>query len=105
MPIPAFDSVPDAQANLNFKIFTDAAAAVPLLMSQNAASHAKRVDVLAENLLATVGNKLHSVDVVEAVSAKQMLTGDERADLAGIVALAQVMTKTAQTTPPPTHGT
>ena len=102
MAIPAFDSIPDAQANLNFKMFTDAAAAVPLLMSQNAAAHANRTGVIAESLVAAWGNRLVKVDIVEAVSAQKMLSGRESQGIAESIALAQVLTKGAQTTPPVT---
>lgn len=104
MPIPGFDSIPDAQTNLNFKVFTDAAAAVPLLMSQNAGAHANRTSVLAESLTAAWGNRLNKVDIVEAVSAQKMLTGRESMGIAEAVSLAQQLTKTAQTTPPVTTG-
>jgi hypothetical protein len=104
MPIPGFDTIPDAQVNMNFKVFTDASAAVALLSSQNQVSHSKRVDVLAEQLTAAAGNRLHSVDIVEARAAKTLLTGNEKADLVGILAMAQQMAKTAQTTPPVTTG-
>ena len=102
MAIPAFDSIPDAKANLNFKMFTDAAAAVPLLMSQNAAAHANRASVLAESLISAWGNRLVKVDIVEAVSAQKMLTGRESQGIAEAIALAQQLMKGAQTTPPPT---
>jgi len=102
MAIPAFDSIPDAQANLNFKMFTDSAAAVPLLMSQNAAAHANRVGVIAESLVGAWGNRLVKVDIVEAVSAQKMLTGRESHGIAEAIALAQQLMKGAQTTPPPT---
>jgi hypothetical protein len=102
MAIPVFDSIPDAQANLNFKMFTDAAAAVPLLMSQNSAAHANRVSVLAEGLVAAWGNRLNKVDIVEAVAAQKMLTGRDSHGIAEAIALAQQLMKGAQTTPPPT---
>lgn len=102
MPIPAFESIPDAQGNLNFKMHSDAACTVPLLQSQNAAAHANRVNVMAEGLLASWGNRLVSVDIVEAVSAQKMLTGRESMGIAEGIALAQQLIKTAQTTPPPT---
>lgn len=104
MPIPAFDSIPDVQGNLNFKMYTDAAAAVPLLMAQNAAAHSNRVSVLAESLTAAWGNRLNKVDIVEAVSAQKMLTGRDSMNVAEAIALAQQLTKAAQTTPPPTTG-
>lgn len=102
MPIPAFESIPDAQGNLNFKIFSDAAVAVPLLQSQNAAAHANRVNVMAEGLLASWGNRLVSTDIVEAVSTQKMLSGRESMGIMETIALAQQLTKAAQTTPPVT---
>jgi len=102
MPIPAFESVPDAQGNLNFKMYSDAACAVPLLQSQNAAAHANRVNVMAEGLLAAWGNRLVTPDVVEAVSAQKLLTGRDSMGIAEAISLAQILTKGAQTTPPPT---
>lgn len=102
MAIPAFDTLPDAQGNLNFKMFTDAAAAVPLLMSQNAAAHANRVSVLAEQLVSAWGNRLVKADVAEAVSTVKMLTGRESGGIAEAIALAQQLMKGAQTTPPAT---
>lgn len=102
MAIPAFDTLPDAQGNLNFKMFTDAAAAVPLLMSQNAAAHANRVSVLAENLVSAWGNRLVKTDVAEAVATVKMLTGREANSIAEAIALAQQLMKGAQTTPPVT---
>lgn len=102
MPIPAFDTIPDVQGNLNFKMFTDAAAAVPLLMSQNAAAHANRVGVTSENLTAAWGNRLVKVDIAEAVAAQKMLTGRDSMGISEAISLAQQLTKTAQTTPPVT---
>lgn len=105
MPIDAFDSVPDAVLNTNFKTYGDASAAVALLMSQNSANHANRVGVLGENLVAAWGNRLVKTDIVEAVSATKMLTGRESQGIAESVALAQQLMKGAQTTPPGTAGT
>lgn len=102
MAIPAFESIPDAQANLNFKMHTDAACTVPLLQSQNAAAHANRVSVAAEGLLSAWGDRLVSVDIVESVAAQKMLTGREAVGIAEAIALAQQLMKGAQTTPPPT---
>lgn len=102
MAIPAFDTLPDAQGNLNFKMFTDAAAAVPLLMSQNAAAHANRVSVLAESLVSAWGNRLVKADVTEAVATVKMLTGRDSTGIAEAIALAQQLMKGAQTTPPVT---
>jgi hypothetical protein len=103
MPIPAFESVPDAGANTNFKLYGDAGAAVPLLQSQNSASHANRVSTLAESSLAAWGNRFVTVDVVEAVAAEKMLTGRHSQGIGEAIALAQILVKTAQTTPPPTE--
>lgn len=102
MPIPAFDTVPDAQVNLNFKMYTDASAGVPLLMSQNAGGHANRISVLAETITAAWANRMVKVDVNEAVAAQKMLSGRESQGIAESLALAQVLTKGAQTTPPVT---
>lgn len=102
MPIPAFDSVPDAESNLNFKVYGDSSAAVALLQAQNAAAHANRVNTTAEGLLAAWGNRLVSTDIVEAVSAEKMLTGRQSQGIAEAIALAQQLMKGAQTTPPPT---
>ena len=102
MAIPIFDSVPDAQCNLNFKMFSDAGSGVPLLQSQNAAAHANRVNVMAEGTLAAWANRMVSVDIVEAVAAQKMLSGRESQGIAESIALAQVLTKQAQTTPPVT---
>ncbi len=104
MPIPAFDTIPDAVVNTNFKLYGDASAAVALLMSQNSASHANRVGVIGENLVAAWGNRLVKVDINEAVSAQKMLTGRDSQGIAESVALAQQLMKGAQTTPPPTAG-
>lgn len=103
MPIPAFDSVPDAVSNSNFKVYGDSSAAVALLQSQNAAAHAHRVNTMAEGQLAAWGNRMVSTDIVEAVSAEKMLTGRESQGIAEAVAIAQQLMKGAQTTPPPTH--
>jgi hypothetical protein len=102
MPIPAFESVPDAQGNLNFKMYTDAAVAVPLLQSENAAAHANRVNVMAEGLLAAWGDRLVSVDIVESVAAQKLLTGRDSMGISEAVAMAQMFMKGAQTTPPVT---
>jgi len=102
MPIPAFETIPDAVANTNFKLYGDASAAVPLLMSQNAAAHANRVSALSENLLAAWGNRLVKADVTEAVASEKMLTGRQSQGIAESLALGQILTKSAQTTPPPT---
>lgn len=104
MPIPAFDTIPDAVANTNFKVYGDASAGVALLMSQNAASHSNRVGVLAENTIAAWANRLVKTDIVEAVSSTKMLTGRESQGIAEAVALAQQLMKGAQTTPPNTSG-
>lgn len=103
MAIPAFDSVPDAISNSNFKVYGDAGSAVALLQSQNAAAHANRVNTMAEGTLAAWANRMVSVDVVEAVSAQKMLTGRDSMGIAESVAIAQQLMKGAQTTPPPTH--
>lgn len=102
MAIPAFDSIPDAQGNLNFKMHSDAACTVPLLQSQNAAAHANRVNTLAEGTLAAWSDRLVSVDVVEAVASTKMLTGRDSMSIAETIALVQQLMKGAQTTPPPT---
>jgi hypothetical protein len=102
MAIPGFDSIPDAQGNLNFKMYTDAAAAVPLLMSQNSAAHANRVSVMAESLVSAWGNRLVKVDIVEAVAGTKMLTGRESMGIAEAIAMGQQLMKGAQTTPPVT---
>ena len=102
MAIPAFDTIPDAQANLNFKMHTDAACTVPLLMSQNAAAHSNRIATRSESLLAAWGNRLVSVDINEAAAAQKMLTGRESQGIAESIALAQQLMKGAQTTPPVT---
>ena len=102
MPIPVFGSVPDAQGNLNFKLYSDAAAAVPLLQSQDAAAHANRVNIAAEGLLAAWGSRLVSVDVVEAVASQQLPSGRESMGIGEAIALTQQIMKGAQTTPPVT---
>src|SRR4030067_452089 len=102
MPIPVVGSVPDAQGNLNFKLSSDAAAAVPLLQSQDAAGHANRVNIAAEGLLAAWGSRLVSVDVVEAVASQKLLSGRESMGIGEAIALTQQIMKGAQTTPPVT---
>jgi len=102
MAIPAFDSIPDAQGNLNFKMYGDAACAVPLLQSENAAAHANRVNITAEGLMSAWGDRLVSVDIVESVAAQKMLSGRESMGIAEAIALAQQLMKGAQTTPPKT---
>lgn len=102
MPIPAFESVPDATANSNFKVYGDAGAAVALLQSQNAAAHANRVNVMAEGTMAAWANRMVTPDIIEAVSSMQLLTGRESSGIAESVAVAQMLMKGAQTTPPKT---
>lgn len=103
MAIPAFDSVPDAVANSNFKVYGDSSSAIALLQSQNAAAHANRVNTMAEGTLAAWANRMVSPDIIEAVSAQKLLSGRESQGIAEAIALAQVLMKGAQTTPPPTH--
>lgn len=104
MPIPAFDTIPDAVANTNFKTYGDASAAVALQMSQNSANHSNRVSVIGESLVAAWGNRLVKTDIVEAVSAQKMLTGRDSQGIAESIGLAQQLMKGAQTTPPNTSG-
>lgn len=102
MAIPAFDSVPDSVGNTNFKCYGDTSSAIPLLQAQNAAAHANRVAVMAENHLNAWATRLVSVDIVEAVAAEKMLSGRQSQGIAESLGLAQIIAKAAQTTPPVT---
>jgi len=104
MAIAEPSSVGDAMWNLNAKAVTDAGVQLLLGAAQDVKLSQARLAILGENLLARAGTNLVQPDPMEAASAKQILTGNAQGDNAMVTALAQVMAKMAQTTPPVSAG-
>ena len=102
MAIPTFESVGDVVAFNNAKAFGDAGAHLALQASQQFGAHNSRINLLGESVQAGWANRMQSPDPVEAVATQKMLTGRESMGISEAIALAQTLTKTAQTTPPVT---
>ncbi len=102
MPVPSFESIGDAVVFNNTKAFGDAGANLVVQGSQQYNSHNSRVNVLSESVQAMWATRMVKADPVEAVSVQKMMTGRDSMGISEAVALAQQLTKTAQTTPPPT---
>ena len=62
------------------------------------------MNVLGESIQGAWGVRLVSPDAVEAAATQKILTGRESMGIGEAISLAQILTKTAQTTPPPTTG-
>jgi len=102
MAIPNFGSVGDAQAFTNVKAFGDAAANLALASAQ---AHNSNLDSMATLRLSIAGvwaNRLAMPDPVEVMSAVKMMNSRESSGIAEALALAQILTKVSQTTPPVT---
>ena len=102
MAIPDFISVGDAQAFNNVKAFGDAAANLALASAQ---AHNSNLDSMATLRLSIAGvwaNRLAMPDPVSAVSAIKIMGARESGGIAEALAIAQILTKVAQTTPPKT---
>jgi len=95
-------TVADTVAEMNIKAFGSADSLLPITSAQNSLSHLKRIELIAESGLQAWQNRLVTPDVTEAISAKEMLTGNRQGDNAMVAAMAQIMAKLGQTTPPVT---
>lgn len=104
MPVPNFDSVGDAVTFNNAKAFGDAGAHLALQAAQQFGAHNSRTNLLGESVQAGWANRMQSPDPIEAVATNKMMTGRESMGISEALALAQTLTKTAQTTPPVTSG-
>lgn len=104
MAIAEPSSVGDAMWNLNAKATTDAGVQLLLGAAQDVKLSQARLAILGENLLARAGTNLVQPDPIEAAASKQILTGHSGIDSGLVAALAQIMMKGAQTTPPQTGG-
>ena len=102
MAIPEASSNLDAMWSLNFKIWADAGASLPLQAAQQIASHNNRSNNGQESVQLMWAERMASSDPIEAASIKQVLTGHSGGDNALVMALAQMLAKTAQTIPPVT---
>lgn len=102
MAIPQFESVGDVVAFNNAKSFGDAGAHLALQASQQFGAHNSRMNTLGESIQAGWANRMQSPDPVEAISVQKLMTGRDSHGIAEAVALAQILTKQAQTTPPVT---
>ncbi|MGB5288801.1 MAG: hypothetical protein WBN42_09955 [Ignavibacteriaceae bacterium] len=102
MPIPNFDSVGDAVTFNNAKAFGDAGAHLAVQAAQQFGAHNSRMNTLSESTQAMWANRMASADPVEAISVQKLMSGRDSQGIAETIALAQVLTKQAQTTPPVT---
>ncbi|MGB5288802.1 MAG: hypothetical protein WBN42_09960 [Ignavibacteriaceae bacterium] len=100
--IPSFESVGDGVTFTNAKAFGDAGAHLALQAAQQFATHNSRMNMLAESVFGSIANKMASADPVEAISVQKLMTGRDSAGIAESLALAQILTKQAQSTPPVT---
>ena len=100
--VPNFDSVGDGVTFTNAKAFGDAGAHLALQAAQQFASHNSRMNIMAESVYGAIADKMASADPVEAISVQKLLSGRDSQGIAESLALAQVLTKAAQTTPPVT---
>lgn len=104
MPIPVFESVGDAVAFTNCKSFGDAGAHLAIQAAQQFAAHNNRMNLMAESAIGQITNRMATPDPVEAISVQKLMTGRDSAGITEAIALAQVLVKAAQTTPPVTSG-
>ena len=102
MHIPTFESCGDAVSFVNAKAFGDAGAHMALQAAQQYGATNSRTNLMAESALAQAINKMLSPDPVEAISTQKLLTGRDSSGIVEALALAQILTKAAQTTPPVT---
>lgn len=102
MSIPNFESVGDATSFVNAKAFGDAGAHLALQAAQQYAAHNSHMNMMSESVFGAIANRLASPDPVEAISIEKLLSGRDSSGIAEAIALAQILTKQAQTTPPQT---
>ena len=102
MPIPDFSSIGDAVAYTNTKAFGDAGANLAISGAQAHNSNADAMATLRVSISGTWANLMASPDPVEAAATTKMLTGRESQGIGESLALAQILAKAAQTTPPVT---
>ena len=102
MAIEAPESIGDVIAFTNIKSFGDACAMMPIQATNQQQAHLSRLNNIQEASMQMYNNKAMSTDPVEAASIKQVLTGHVGQDNALVAALAQILAKLGQTTPPVT---
>lgn len=99
--IPNPESMGDLAAQLNQKTFAAADSMLPLASAQNQISTSKRLDIIAENAVASWANRMVTPDPIEAVSVQKMMTGHDGIDAALVAAIAQAVGRNANNTNPP----
>jgi hypothetical protein len=103
--MPADQGILDSVTNVNTKTLGDGPAFYTNMQMANSVSHQQALNQIGQAALGAIVDKLINVDVPEAVG---LLKASGGVDPGVIMALAtalggaQVATKTAQTTPPPT---
>jgi hypothetical protein len=102
MAIPAPASMGDVAYELNSKAVTDAGVQLILSNAQSLTGHMDRLRFIGEAAVGRMQQTLVQEDPMEAAAAKQILTGHAGLDTTLITSLAQIMSKVAQSTPPPT---
>ena len=102
MAIPVPESMGDVSYELNSKAVTDAGVQLILANAQSLTGHMDRLRFIGEAAVGRMQQTLVQEDPMEAAAAKQILTGHAGLDTTLITSLAQIMSKIAQTTPPPT---
>ena len=88
----------DSVVNSNFKTLAEQVAS-------NVASHQQRLHLLAESSLGQILNKMNALDPMEAKAASMVGRSNQSAQAqadALAAAIAQILTKAGQTTPPVT---
>ncbi len=103
--MPASQAIVDTVADTNMKTVGEAAAFAMGQGFQNAVSHAKRIDAIAEVYLGQLVNTATSVDPVEAVAAAKLFKGESDSSLGSLLTIlsaGQIGAKIGQTTPPET---
>lgn len=104
MAIPSPASMGDVAYELNSKAITDAGVQLILGNAQSLTGHMDRLRYIGEAAVGRMQQTLVQEDPMEAAAAKQILTGHAGGDNALVAALAQILAKISQTTPPPTHS-
>ncbi len=104
MAIPTPASMGDVAYELNSKAVTDAGVQLILSNAQSLSGHMDRMRYIGEAAVGRMQATLVQEDPMEAAAAKQILTGHAGGDNVLVAALAQILTKIAQTSPPVTSG-
>jgi len=104
MAIPAPASMGDVAYELNSKAVTDAGVQLILGNAQSLTGHMDRLRYIGEAAVGRMQATLVQEDPMEAAAAKQILTGHAGLDNTLVAAVAQILAKLAQSTPPPTHA-